>query len=183
MQECEIAQEYMWLGKCKHNAEGKIVLPLGAVIPRHITGAWLHDCIDEYHQLNPSQIVKAWRVLRHVRFTLNFHFNSFSSALLSRDLSSCDSSHDPFHSFTYHMITPTFLFSHDSLVSLMSHTVTLCVPTWVPMTLVIVCFTYYLWLTVIPYESLYCLLMTLLGIPVSMTCYYYTAHLFLDIAQ
>ena len=122
-------------------------------------------------------------VLRHVRFTLNFHFNSFSSALLSCDLLSCDSSHDPFHSFTYHMTTPTFLFSHDSIFSLVSHTFTLHVPTWVLMPLVIVCFTYYLWLKVIPYESLYCLLMTRLGTPVSMTRYYYTAHLFLDVAQ
>ena len=64
-------------------------------------------------------------------------------------------------------------------VSLVSYYFIFDVPTWVPLTLVIVCFTYYLWLTVIPYESLYCPLMTLLGIPVFMTPYYYTAHLLL----
>ena len=64
-------------------------------------------------------------VLRHVRFTLNFHFNSFSSALLSCDPQSCDSSHDPFHSFTYHMITPhsfshmTHCLPHESYLYLM----------------------------------------------------------------
>ena len=115
-------------------------------------------------------------------FTLNFYFNSFSSALLSCDLLSCDSSHDPFHSFTYHMITH-FLILTWLTISLVSHTFILCVPTWVPLTLVTVCFTYYLWLRVIPYDSLYCSSMTLLGIPVSMTPYYYTAHLFLDIVQ
>lgn len=59
MCKCEIAQEYMWLGKCKHNTEGKIVLPSGVVIPQHITGAWLCNRMNEYHRLNPSQIVAA----------------------------------------------------------------------------------------------------------------------------
>ena len=103
--------------------------------------------------LRPSNILM---LLRHVRFTLNFHFNSFSSALLSCDLSSCDSSHDPFHLFTYHMTTPTFLSHMTHCFPLWVIPLPLRVPTWVPMTLVIVCFTYYLWLTVIPYESLYC---------------------------
>ena len=56
MRECEVTNEYMRLGKCKHNVEGKIVLPASAVIPRHITGTWLRDHIDEYHHQNPGQM-------------------------------------------------------------------------------------------------------------------------------
>ena len=55
MRECEIASEYMQLGKCKRNIKNKIVLPSGSVVPRNITGAWLCDRIDEYHRLNPNQ--------------------------------------------------------------------------------------------------------------------------------
>ena len=56
MRECEVANEYMRLGKCKRNVEGKIVLPASAVIPQHITGTWLRDRIDEYHRQNPGQM-------------------------------------------------------------------------------------------------------------------------------
>ena len=63
MQECKIMQEYMQLGKCKHNAEGKIVLPLGTVIPQHITDAWLCNCIDKYHQMNPGQTMAVQMLL------------------------------------------------------------------------------------------------------------------------
>ena len=55
MRKCKIMSEYMWLVKCKHNVKNKIVLPSGLVVPRDITGTWLHDRIDEYHCLNPNQ--------------------------------------------------------------------------------------------------------------------------------
>jgi hypothetical protein len=55
MRDCEVVNEYMRMGKCKRNHENRIVLPLGATVPRSITGAWLRDRIDEYHRLNPNQ--------------------------------------------------------------------------------------------------------------------------------
>src|SRR6266702_1968933 len=69
MQECEIVAEYIWMGKCKRSPEGKIVLPLGAVVPHHITGAWLGDHIDEYHQQNPRQIGAAQMLYEMSRST------------------------------------------------------------------------------------------------------------------
>jgi hypothetical protein len=55
MRDCEVVNEYARMGKCKCNHENRIVLPSGATVPRSITGAWLRDRIDEYHQLNPNQ--------------------------------------------------------------------------------------------------------------------------------
>ena len=66
MRECEVAAEYMRLGKCKRSVEGKIVLPAGGVVPRHITGAWLRDRIDEYHRINPGQIAAAQMLMEMV---------------------------------------------------------------------------------------------------------------------
>ena len=59
MCECKVAVEYMRLGKCKRNVEGKIVLPAGGVMPQHITGAWLHDRVNKYHWINHRQIAAA----------------------------------------------------------------------------------------------------------------------------
>jgi hypothetical protein len=55
MCDCEVVNEYVHMGKCKHNHENRIVLPSGVTVPCSITGTWLCDCIDEYHQLNPNQ--------------------------------------------------------------------------------------------------------------------------------
>jgi hypothetical protein len=55
MCDCKVVNEYVHMGKCKHNHENRIVLPSGATVPRSITGAWLRDRIDEYHRLNPNQ--------------------------------------------------------------------------------------------------------------------------------
>jgi hypothetical protein len=46
---CEVVTEYIRLGKCKRNFEGKVVLPSGAYIPRDIPGKHFMDRIDEYH--------------------------------------------------------------------------------------------------------------------------------------
>jgi len=57
------------MGKCKRSPKGKIVLPSGAVVPHHITGAWLHDRIDEYHRQNPGQIGAAQMLYEMSRST------------------------------------------------------------------------------------------------------------------
>ena len=51
--ECEIVEEFIQFGKCKHNLEDKVVLPLGAMVPCGITGTWLCDHVNEWHQQNP----------------------------------------------------------------------------------------------------------------------------------
>ena len=53
--ECEIVAEYMHFGKCKRSHDGKVVLPLGAMVPKSIRGTWLRERIDEYHRQNPGQ--------------------------------------------------------------------------------------------------------------------------------
>ena len=53
--ECEAVTAYAKVGKCKRNAEGKIVLPSGAMVPRWITGACLRDRMEEWHRRNPGQ--------------------------------------------------------------------------------------------------------------------------------
>ena len=53
--ECEAVTEYATAGQCKCNAEGKIVLPSGAMVPRWITGACLRDRMDEWHRRSPGQ--------------------------------------------------------------------------------------------------------------------------------
>jgi hypothetical protein len=55
MHDCEVVNEYVQLGKCKHNHENRVVLPSGATVPRSVTGIWLCDHINKYHCLNPNQ--------------------------------------------------------------------------------------------------------------------------------
>lgn len=59
MATCDIANEDIRAGKIKRNIEGKIVLPSGSFIPRHITGEWMRDRINEWHRQNPGQIAAA----------------------------------------------------------------------------------------------------------------------------
>ena len=59
MRKCKVAAEYMPFGKCKCNVKGKIVLSARGVVPRHITEAWLRNCVDEYHWINLRQITAA----------------------------------------------------------------------------------------------------------------------------
>jgi len=42
-EECKEADKYILAGKCKHNVFGKIVLPSGAEVPRHIKGKCLRE--------------------------------------------------------------------------------------------------------------------------------------------
>lgn len=53
MRECPKILEYVRLGKCKKNAENKIVLPDGKYIPRYITGRNFVERIDNWHKANP----------------------------------------------------------------------------------------------------------------------------------
>jgi hypothetical protein len=56
VRECQIALEFIRLGKCKRNVEGKITLPSGAFLPRDIPGKYYKDRIDEWHRRNPNQL-------------------------------------------------------------------------------------------------------------------------------
>ena len=56
IRECEIVEEFIRFRKCKRSPEGKVVLPLGAMVPCSITGTWLHDRVYEYHRQNPRQL-------------------------------------------------------------------------------------------------------------------------------
>ena len=56
IRECEVVEEAIRFRKCKRSPEGKVVLPTGAHVPHSITGAWLHDRVDEWHRQNPRQM-------------------------------------------------------------------------------------------------------------------------------
>ena len=57
IRECTKLNELIEQGKCKRNAEGKVVLPSGAFVPRDILpGALLSERIEEYHRRNPNQL-------------------------------------------------------------------------------------------------------------------------------
>ncbi|EED83610.1 predicted protein [Postia placenta Mad-698-R] len=51
---CEFAEIDIRDGKCKHNTEGKIVLPNGSFCPRTIPGLTIRDRIYEWHRRNPA---------------------------------------------------------------------------------------------------------------------------------
>jgi hypothetical protein len=53
---CLILARYITEGKCKRNAEGKIILPTGAYCPRTIPGTCFMERIDEWHRRNPGHI-------------------------------------------------------------------------------------------------------------------------------
>jgi hypothetical protein len=55
MRECKTVAAFIRAGKCKRSAEGKIVLPTGAMAPRGAPGTLLHDRIENWHQRNPGQ--------------------------------------------------------------------------------------------------------------------------------
>jgi hypothetical protein len=55
IRECEVVTEYSRVGKCKRGADGRVVLPSGAMVPRDVPGNWLRDRVDEWHRQNPGQ--------------------------------------------------------------------------------------------------------------------------------
>jgi hypothetical protein len=54
-EECEAADDYVLAGKCKRNAFGRLTLPSGAEVPRHIQGKNLQEKFDAYHERYPGQ--------------------------------------------------------------------------------------------------------------------------------
>ena len=52
--ECLTCQQYINDGKCKKNAEGKIVLANGQFTPRNIPGRYIKDRVDEWIRRNPG---------------------------------------------------------------------------------------------------------------------------------
>jgi len=56
IRECELVAEYIKMGKCKRNAEGKVVLPSGAYVLREILGKNIRERCDEWHRRNPGQL-------------------------------------------------------------------------------------------------------------------------------
>jgi hypothetical protein len=51
---CLTCQDYIAKGKCKKNANGKVVLPNGQFTPRNIPGRFIKERIDEWHRRNPE---------------------------------------------------------------------------------------------------------------------------------
>jgi hypothetical protein len=51
---CLVCQQYITDGKCKKNAEGKIVLMTGQYCPRNIPGRHIKDRIDEWNKRNAA---------------------------------------------------------------------------------------------------------------------------------
>ena len=64
--ECSEVAEYIRVGKCKKNMEGRIMLSMGTFIPQEILGNNLKDHVDEWHHHNPSQLATSL-----VMFTIN----------------------------------------------------------------------------------------------------------------
>ena len=56
IRDCDKVNDLITEGKCKRNAEGKVVLPSGAFVPREIPGTLLSERIEEWHRRNPNQL-------------------------------------------------------------------------------------------------------------------------------
>ena len=59
IRECNQVEEMIQAGKCKRNAEGKVVLPSGAYVPREIPPGLLSERIEEWHKCYPNQLAAA----------------------------------------------------------------------------------------------------------------------------
>jgi hypothetical protein len=57
--DCLVCASYINEGKCKKNAEGKIVLTNGQFTPRNIPGRFIKDHIDEWRRRNPDNTVNS----------------------------------------------------------------------------------------------------------------------------
>ena len=66
IRECEKIEEFIKAGKCKRNAEGKVVLPGGAFVPREIPGTLLSERIEEYHRRYPNQLAATAALLNTI---------------------------------------------------------------------------------------------------------------------
>ncbi|KAJ7235115.1 hypothetical protein C8J57DRAFT_1089163 [Mycena rebaudengoi] len=57
--DCTLVLADINAGKCKRNADNRVVLPSGAFVPRTITGKDLRTRIEKWHELNPGQLAAA----------------------------------------------------------------------------------------------------------------------------
>jgi hypothetical protein len=55
---CDKVDKCLKEGKCIRNAEGRLVLPGGGYIPRHINGKNMWERFEEWHIQNPGQLAK-----------------------------------------------------------------------------------------------------------------------------
>jgi hypothetical protein len=78
IRECLKVEEMIREGKCKRNAEGKVVLPSGAYVPRDIPPGLLSERIEEWHRRNPNQLAAA--TLLH---TIGHHTSSITPSPIS----------------------------------------------------------------------------------------------------
>ena len=53
---CPEAAAYIRIGKCRRNAEGRIVLPTGSYVARDVPGDFLKFRIDEWHRRHPGHL-------------------------------------------------------------------------------------------------------------------------------
>ncbi|KAJ7925343.1 hypothetical protein B0H13DRAFT_1863187 [Mycena leptocephala] len=56
---CPVVQTDIDAGKCRKDADGRVVLPSGAFVPRRVNGVNLRARIDEWHRQNPGQLAAA----------------------------------------------------------------------------------------------------------------------------
>ncbi|KAJ7927302.1 hypothetical protein B0H13DRAFT_2556765, partial [Mycena leptocephala] len=71
---CDTVTADAQAGYCKRDVNGRVVLPSGAFVPRHIQGHNLRERIQEYHRTNPNQIAAAQMMLdTHQNFTYTHH--------------------------------------------------------------------------------------------------------------
>src|SRR5271156_4504589 len=56
---CKLVEDYIKMGKCRGNQEGKVVLPTGSYVPQAITGRHLAEQIDKWHTEHPNQLAAA----------------------------------------------------------------------------------------------------------------------------
>ncbi|KAJ7830860.1 hypothetical protein B0H13DRAFT_2432885 [Mycena leptocephala] len=67
---CDTVTADAQAGYCKRDVNGRVVLPSGAFVPRHIQGHNLRERIQEYHRTNPNQVAAAQMMLdTHQNFT------------------------------------------------------------------------------------------------------------------
>ncbi|KAJ6477193.1 hypothetical protein C8R47DRAFT_1289804 [Mycena vitilis] len=57
--QCQLVLDDIKAGRCKRNAEGRVVLPTGSFVPKAITGINLRARIEEWHKQNPGQLAAA----------------------------------------------------------------------------------------------------------------------------
>jgi hypothetical protein len=56
IRKCPSATEYIRIGRCKRNWEGKVTLPTGSFVARDVPGHFLRDRIDWWHSRNPGHL-------------------------------------------------------------------------------------------------------------------------------